>query len=185
MLAALVFPRAGIAVLAGLLYGPWTATLYALTGTVLGAVVAFGIGRGLGRAQLARITADRLPASRLVRLDDWSTRRGLVAVVSARLLPVVPFGLFNYGFGATRVRVSTFVVGTAVGILPSTVLYTVVGASATEPGSPTFLISSALTAVVASGGLLLARRSARRMLVRGEGQTVAPHLAVYSSKEPA
>lgn len=162
VLAVLVFPRAGIAVLAGLLFGPWTATLYAVVGTVLGAVVAFGIGRALGRAELARITAGHLPDSRLVRLDDWLARRGLLAVVSARLLPVVPFGLFNYGFGATRVGLLTFVVGTTVGILPSTALYAVVGASATEPASPTFLISTALAAAAAVAAAMLTRRSARK-----------------------
>jgi uncharacterized membrane protein YdjX (TVP38/TMEM64 family) len=152
----------------GLVFGPVTATLYALTGTLLGAAVSFGIGRGLGRAQVVRMTAGRTPHTRLGRLDEWLARRGFLTVVCARLLPIVPFGLLNYGFGATRVRASTFVLGTAVGILPSTVLYTVVGASATDPGSPTFVISTVLSGLAAVAGVLLARHSTRVMKAGGE-----------------
>jgi uncharacterized membrane protein YdjX (TVP38/TMEM64 family) len=158
VLALLLFPRTGIAVLAGLVFGPWTATGYIMLGTLLGGSVAFGVGRVLGREYLDQLAAGR---GRMARLDAWLDRRAFAAVVGARLLPVVPFGLLNYGFGATRVPLGTFVLGTAVGILPSTFLYTVVGASASDPTSPVFLGATALTAVLAVVGVVIVGRMRR------------------------
>jgi uncharacterized membrane protein YdjX (TVP38/TMEM64 family) len=162
VLAVLLFPRAGVALLAGVVFGPWAATGYVLAGTLIGAAVAFGVGRALGREYLDRLTARRGEAGRLARLDGWLGRRAFLAVVCARLLPVVPFGLLNYGFGATRVRPGTFLAGTAVGILPSTFLYAVVGAAAADPTSPLFLGAGALTAVLAVLGAVIVGRIHRR-----------------------
>ncbi|MCW2609804.1 MAG: hypothetical protein JWM15_1050 [Cryptosporangiaceae bacterium] len=162
VLAVLLFPRAGVAAVAGVVFGPWPATGYVLTGTLLGAAAAFGVGRVLGREYLDRLTVRHGGTGRLARLDGWLGRRALLAVVTARLLPVVPFGLLNYAFGATRVRPGTFLAGTAVGILPSTFLYAVVGAAASDPTSPLFLGAAALTAVLAVGGALLVGRLSRR-----------------------
>lgn len=156
VLAVALFPRAGVAVLAGAVFGPWAATGYVLAGTLAGAAVAFGVGRVLGREYLHRLATRR--GRRLARLDDWLGRRAFAAVVLARLLPVVPFGLLNYGFGATRVGLVTFLAGTAVGILPSTFLYAVVGSAASDPTSRLFLASTGLTAILAVGGAVIVGR---------------------------
>jgi uncharacterized membrane protein YdjX (TVP38/TMEM64 family) len=161
-LALMLFPRTGTALLGGLLFGPWAATLYIVLGSVLGASVAFGVGRLLGRDYLAELTAGRLETSRLARLDAWLGRRAFVAVVVTRLLPLVPYGLLNYAFGATRVRYGVFVAGTLVGILPNTVLYATVGSAATNPTSPLFLTSAALTAALALAGVVIVGRVDRR-----------------------
>jgi uncharacterized membrane protein YdjX (TVP38/TMEM64 family) len=161
VLAVALFPRAGVAVVAGVVFGPPLGTTYVLAGTMLGAAVAFGVGRVLGREYLDRLTTRRGRESRLARLDGWLGRRAFLVVVCARLLPVVPFGLLNYGFGATRIRVGTFLAGTAVGILPSTFLYAVVGSAASDPTSPLFLASAGLTAALAAGGVVIVGRAHR------------------------
>jgi uncharacterized membrane protein YdjX (TVP38/TMEM64 family) len=155
VLAVALFPRAAVALLAGAVFGPAAATGYVLAGTLLGAAVAFGVGRALGRGYLDRLTTRRGDAGPLARLDGLLGRRAFLAVVLARLLPVVPFGLLNYGFGATRVRPAAFLAGTAVGILPSTLLYGVVGSAAADPTSPLFLVSTGLTAVLAVIGAVI------------------------------
>lgn len=162
VLALMLFPRTGIALLGGLLFGPWAATLYIVLGSLLGASVAFGVGRLLGRDYLAQLTAGRLETSRLARLDVWLGHRGFLAVVVARLLPLVPYGPLNYAFGATRVPYGVFAAGTLVGIFPNTVLYATVGSAATDPTSPLFLGSAALTAALTVGGALIVGRVNRR-----------------------
>jgi uncharacterized membrane protein YdjX (TVP38/TMEM64 family) len=166
VLAVLLFPRTGIALLAGLLFGPLWATVYIVSGTLLGAAVAFALGRLLGREYLDQLAAG---TRGLARLESWLERRAFLAVVAARLLPVVPFGLLNYGFGATRVSFGTFLAGTAVGILPSTVLYSVVGASAADPTSPVFLGATALTALLAVAGVVIVGRLHRHGRTHGSG----------------
>jgi uncharacterized membrane protein YdjX (TVP38/TMEM64 family) len=160
-LALLLFPRTGVAVLGGVLYGPAEATAYVLAGTLLGGSVAFGIGRLLGRDYLSRLTAGRLETSRTARLDAWLHRRAFLAVVVARLVPVLPFGLLNYGFGASRVPYRAFVAGTAVAILPTTFLYATVGSAASDPTSPVFLGSAALAALLALAGVVIVGRVRR------------------------
>jgi len=162
VLALLVFPRAAVAAVAGLVYGPAPGTLYAVLGTTIGATVAFAVGRALGRAYLVQRIGARLGS-----VDRWLDRRGFLAVLYARILPVVPFGLLNYGFGTTRVRPWVFVVGTAAGILPSTYLYATLGGAVDEPTSPEFLLAAGLTvAITVAGGVVVHRANRRRLAAR-------------------
>jgi uncharacterized membrane protein YdjX (TVP38/TMEM64 family) len=156
-MAVLLFPRTGVAILAGLLFPPGPAVCYAIVGTVLGASIAFGIGRALGRPYLAQRTAGTPHGSRLVRFQHWLDRGGLLAVLTVRFLPILPFGLVNYAFGATKVRLRWFVAGTTIGLLPSTVLNVFVGATATRPTSPAFLMSVGASVLLTVVGALLVR----------------------------
>ncbi|GAA3389691.1 TVP38/TMEM64 family protein [Cryptosporangium minutisporangium] len=158
----LMVPRGVPAVLAGLLLPPGVAVATALCGIALGATVSFSLGRWLGRPYLAGRTARVAPDARLARLQAWLDRDGTRAVVYARILPVFPFGLLNYLFGATSVRVLPFVLGTAFGVAPSTTAYVLVGASADQPGSPAFLLSVGLVALVGALGLAHAWYTRRR-----------------------
>ena len=49
-------------------------------------------------------------------------KRGLLAVVTFRLLPVAPFTLVNLAAGASGIRFADFLVGTVIGLLPGLVL---------------------------------------------------------------
>jgi uncharacterized membrane protein YdjX (TVP38/TMEM64 family) len=157
-LAVLLFPRSGVAIMTGLLFPPEWAVVYAVVGTVLGASVAFAIGRTLGRPYLAQRTAGTAHGSRLVRFQEWLDRRGAFAVLTVRFVPIIPFGLVNYAFGATRVRYRNYLAGTAVGLLPMTVLNVLVGATVTRPGSPAFLLSACASVLLTAVGWLLVRR---------------------------
>lgn len=107
LLAALI-PRSGLAAGAGLLFGAWAGAGYVMAGALLGAVLAFAIGRWLGR--------DFLDARRrAAALNSWLDCRGLLGVFVLRLLPIAPFGLISYAFGATRVRLRTFTAATLLG----------------------------------------------------------------------
>ncbi|GAA3390388.1 TVP38/TMEM64 family protein [Cryptosporangium minutisporangium] len=158
VLAALVLvPRAVPAVLAGLLLPPALGVLCALAGSVAGATLAFSLGRALGRPYLLYREQRAGPAARLARLQRWLDRHGLAAVIYARLAPVLPFGLLNYAFGATTVRLAVFVAGTTVGIAPSTAAYVYLGAAADDPASVGFLLPLGVVTV----GALVASVHAR------------------------
>jgi uncharacterized membrane protein YdjX (TVP38/TMEM64 family) len=168
-LALVMVPRSAVAVLGGVLFPPVEATAYVLAGVLAGGSVAFGIGRLLGREYVARLTSGRLATGRTARLDEWIGRNGFAAVVVTRLLPVLPFGLLNYGFGTTRVRYAVFLAGTAVGILPTTFLYATVGSAATDPASPTFLAATTASVALAVVAVVLVRR-----LRRGKRLVILP-----------
>lgn len=162
VLTLLLFPRAAVAILAGLLFSPMLAVGYVMVGTLLGASIAFGVGRVLGRPFLSQLTAGRVPEAKLCRVQAWLDRRGAFGVLYSRLVPVLPFGLLNYTFGATRVRLGAFILGTAFGILPNTVLNVLLGASVTDPTSPRFFLAGGGSILAAVAGTVGMRYMDRR-----------------------
>jgi uncharacterized membrane protein YdjX (TVP38/TMEM64 family) len=155
MLSAAMVPRTALAAVGGLLFGPLVGTVYVLAGASLGALLAFGIGRWLGRDFLA-------VRRRMAAVDRWLTTRGTLGVLTVRLLPVAPFGLVSYAFGTTGVRIRAFVAGTAVGMVPSTVVYANLGAQAQTPGTAAFAWSAAAAVTMGVAGAGTAAALGRR-----------------------
>ncbi len=135
-------PKNVLSAAAGAVFGLAEGVALVYVAALLGAAAAFGLGRGLGRAAV-----ERLSGGRLARIDAMLSRRGMTAVLVARLVPVVPFTALNYAAGLVSVRRRDYAVGTAVGIIPGTVAYVAVGSYASAPGSWPF--------EVALGGLVL------------------------------
>ncbi len=118
-------PKNLLAGIAGVLFGLPAGIALSWVGAMLSAWVTFGLARHLGHATVEGITGPRVDrVRRLLR------EQGLLAVVIARLTPVVPFTVVNYGAGVSPVSRREYLLGTAVGVLPGTVAYVAVGASA-------------------------------------------------------
>lgn len=155
VLCLLPAPKALFTALGGLVYGLWLGALLSWLGAMAGATVAFGVGRLLGRDAI-----DRLLRGRLQRADEALSEHGLGAVVTARLIPVLPFTGLNYAAGLTGVRFRDYVVGTALGMVPGSLAYAALGAWGTSPRG-IFAALAALVALVLVGGLV------GRRLLRG------------------
>jgi LPXTG-motif cell wall-anchored protein len=140
----------------GVLFGLPLGLAVVLAGALAGASAGFYAARGLGRP-----TVLRWGGARLARLDDLLARHGLLAVLAARLVPVVPFTTLNLACGLTAVRFRHYVLGTAVGILPASTAYVTIGAYGADPSSTPFLLAVGGLALLATGGLVAARRRHR------------------------
>lgn len=117
-LAAIVsVPITLLIALAGFVFGPGAGSAYALTGTLIAALVTYGAGVWLGRDAVRR-----LAGARLNRLSERLGRQGLVAVVVLRVLPLAPFTLVNLAAGASHIGLRDFLLGTALGMGPGIVL---------------------------------------------------------------
>ena len=149
-------PKNVLSALGGLLFGLLPGVLLVLAAALVGASVAFALGRGLGRDSVERLTSTRVH-----EVDALLARRGLVAVVAVRLVPVVPFTAINYAAGLTGVRTRDYLLGTAVGIVPGTVAYVTLGTYGSTPGAWPFLASAAALVALSVGGVLVARRRRR------------------------
>ncbi len=119
------FPAEFLAIANGMLYGPVLGTLITWSGAMLGALLAFGLSRFLGRPFVETMLARRQSAW----LDSWSGERAAHWIFLARFVPVIAFNLVNYAAGLTRISWWTFIWTTAVGILPMTALMVTMGAS--------------------------------------------------------
>ncbi len=117
MAAAIVatpIPSAPIALAAGAAYGHTLGTIYIVIGAELGALIAFGLARYLGRDTLVRWVGDKLDAGLL-----GSQNLLTFTVFASRLLPFISFDIVSYAAGLSRLHVWRFAVATLAGIIPA------------------------------------------------------------------
>jgi len=140
----------------GALFGFALGSLLALVGATAGATAAFLVARRVGRTGVRDLAGPRG-----ARLEEWLDRHGFVALLYARLVPVVPFNVLNYAAGVAGVGARAYVSATAVGIVPGTLVYAALGSASAHPGSVPFVVSLAavgvLTLTVFAVGLLRRR----------------------------
>lgn len=138
-------PRTVFTVAAGVLFGSIAGVLLTILATVLAALAAHWLVRSVGGGFVDRHSHRPGVAWVRGRLDH----NGLLAVVSLRLIPAVPFAVMNYASGLAGVRLLPFAVGTVLGVLPGTIA-TVVLSDAVTGG--TFHPASFVVSI--AGGLL-------------------------------
>src|SRR3954470_489863 len=147
-------PRPLLNLAAGALFGSQVGVGTALAGTVLGAGVAFGLGRLLGQDALRPLLRGRW----LKAADGQLSRHGFRSMMVARLFPGVPFWAANYCAAVSRMGWLPFLLATALGSVPNTAAYVVAGARASAPTSPAFLIAMAAIALPGLAGAIVAWR---------------------------
>jgi len=117
MMAAIVatpIPSAPIALAAGAAYGHILGTVYIVLGAELGALVAFGLARILGRDVIKRWFGDKIDAGWL-----GSQNALTFTVFVSRLLPFVSFDIVSYAAGLSRLHFWRFGLATLAGIIPA------------------------------------------------------------------
>jgi uncharacterized membrane protein YdjX (TVP38/TMEM64 family) len=150
-------PRTVFTVAAGVLFGAMWGLVLAITSTTLAALAAYALVRWVGGGLVERHAHRPGFAWVRARLDH----SGLLAMVSLRLLPMVPFSVMNYAAGLAGVRLFPYLLGTVLGVLPGTVAIVVMGDAVTGGGvHPALLAVSVLGAVVGLAGTAIAARRA-------------------------
>jgi len=124
-------PGTPLSLLAGLIFGPGFGTLWAVIGATIGATLAFLVGRYAARGLVEGWTAKD---ERVRKLDEGVERQGWRMLLITRLVPVFPFNLQNYAYGITKIGFGTYVLLTAVCIIPGAAVYTFAGGSLASAG---------------------------------------------------
>ncbi len=110
-----------IAVTAGA-FGPWLGLLYAAAGAVASSLTTYLVGARVGKPALRRFVGPRLN-----RVTRRVAEKGVLAVVAVRLVPVAPFTIVNLVAGASGIRFTDFLLGTALGLLPGLIVLSSLG----------------------------------------------------------
>jgi len=100
------------------IFGAYWGFVYVWLGAMLGASLAFFIGRTLGRDFAASLIGDKLK-----KYDDAIRRNGFATVLYLRLV-YFPFTPMNFGMGLTSVGFRDYLFGTGLGILVGTFIFT-------------------------------------------------------------
>lgn len=119
-------PSAPLAVVAGAIWGPVLAGIYSVIGGFLGSLIAYFLGRTLGRSAIKALTG---------KIIYFSKKRGEIYlgwfIFITRLLPVLSFDLISYAAGIANLSLPIYVTATLLGMIPSTLLLTSMGKSFT------------------------------------------------------
>ena len=102
--------------LAGVIYGFGPGIIIAWIGSMIGAIAPFFLGKRWMNPY-ARRTLESYPS--LKGLEDEMTKQGVKVVALTRASLVIPYGVLNYAYGATKVKFKDFIIGNFAMIIPS------------------------------------------------------------------
>jgi phospholipase D1/2 len=171
-----LFPRPLITLFAVVAFGPWLGVAYAMTGILLAASSNYIVGTLMGRA-----TVRRFAGTRLNRVSEVLRSKGLLAMTAVRLVPIAPFVVVGLVAGAIRIRFAHFAAGTAIGILPGSIVTTIFGDQLASALIDPAQINYALIAAVAAA-FVVGIYAVRRWLWKTQ---LAGHFAEPSPPSPA
>jgi uncharacterized membrane protein YdjX (TVP38/TMEM64 family) len=165
----LFLPASVFIVSAGVIWGGWPGSLYALAGAVAGAFLSFIVSRFIGGDILSKLGKSGAQLSRALENAGFST------LLVLRLIPFFPFPVFNYGAGVSGVKLRDFMLSTSLGLVPAIVVITF-SAEALMTGLLTkqdallrlVVVSFSFLALVGIP-LLFRRRAARALHLEAEG----------------
>lgn len=123
-------PGAPLAVAAGAIWGPWLAGLYTVLGGFGGALVAYTLGRGIGASVVQALTGKTFQFSEQVS----EAHLGWL-IFGTRLIPIFSFDLVSYAAGMAKLSLPMYASATLLGMTPSTLMLTFVGAHVQPTGS--------------------------------------------------
>ncbi|MCB1368101.1 MAG: TVP38/TMEM64 family protein [Rhodobacteraceae bacterium] len=115
-------PSAPVALASGAAYGHLWGTALVVLGAELGALIAFGLARAIGRDALRRLFGERVDAGLL-----GSQNVLMATVFASRLMPFVSFDLISYAAGLSCLRAWRFAMATLAGIVPASFLLAHIG----------------------------------------------------------
>lgn len=121
--AACALPvTSAVTLLGGFLFGRFYGALYAIIGATLGGTCAFLTARRLWGISIQQQYAQELEA-----VNQHLRKHSIFYLLLVRLLPIVPFSLFNIIVSVTTVSLRRFIWTTGIGIIPNAFLYAHLG----------------------------------------------------------
>jgi uncharacterized membrane protein YdjX (TVP38/TMEM64 family) len=153
LITALGLPRQAVSFLGGYAFGLGLGTALALAASLLGCVFTFYYARLLGRSFVLARFPDRIK-----RIDAFLHDNPLSMTLLIRLLPVGNNGLTSMAAGVSGVRALPFFLGSLLGYVPQTVIFTLLGSGIHL--DPEIRIGASIVLFVVSGalGIYLFRR---------------------------
>ncbi|RKL69415.1 hypothetical protein CR203_04210 [Salipaludibacillus neizhouensis] len=112
----------------GLIFGAFWGGILSWSSALIGATLCFYIARTLGRPVVEKLVNRKA----LDWSDRFFVRYGMYAIVISRIVPVMSYGIVSYAAGFTKMKFRIYIIGTAIGQTPATMLYSYLGEHSTE-----------------------------------------------------
>ena len=138
-----------LTLLAGALFGFWTALVVVSFASTLGATLACVAAR-----YFLRDWARRLAGPRMDAVDEGFRREGAFYLFTLRMVPIFPFFLVNLAMGLTPLRLGTYYWVSQLGMLPATAAYVFAGQELGRIASASDILGPQMLAAFAALGIL-------------------------------
>jgi uncharacterized membrane protein YdjX (TVP38/TMEM64 family) len=119
----MAIPGYAIAVVGGVLFGPFFGTVYTMIGVTVGSAIAFLIARNYGRPLVERMIHE----DALDRFDAFIQNAGLPGLFLFVLIPVLPEDVISFVAGLSHFRLSVFLIAIFLGRLPAAAVAVLAG----------------------------------------------------------
>jgi len=120
--AAFATPVSPLAYGAGAVFGVIRGSIFVWIASLIGATAGYWLARGVWSAPAHRLLGRYSDKLRALRSGS-----SFLKTLRLQLMPIVPFGVFNYAAGTSRLAFLPFLAGTALGVAPGTVAAVYVG----------------------------------------------------------
>jgi uncharacterized membrane protein YdjX (TVP38/TMEM64 family) len=117
-LGSLVAPVTPFSIAGAVIFGKFHGMFYNLAADVLGATIAFFLGRYFLHGVARKFLETKLPW-----LDRKAAEEGFSVIFYLRIF-WFPFIVLNYAAGATRIRFRDYFLGTTLGLIPPVFIFT-------------------------------------------------------------
>lgn len=134
----------------GLLFGAFWGGVLSWSSALIGATLCFYISRTLGRPVVEKLVNRKA----LDWSDRFFARYGVYAIIISRVVPVMSYGIVSYAAGFTKMKFRVYIVGTAIGQTPATMLYSYLGEHSTESVMMIFWTFVAVIVIATLGAAL-------------------------------
>jgi uncharacterized membrane protein YdjX (TVP38/TMEM64 family) len=157
-------PGLPFTIAAGALYGTLLGTVLAWAGSLVSAMIGYWIARTVGHDVVVRwLERFRRADAAVADARDFS------GMLSLRFIPVLPLGTVNFVAGLARAPFGSYMLATAIGIVPATAIYCYFADSLVEGvGSGR---SDAIRSLVIASVLLILLTLTPKFFRRGKGST--------------
>jgi len=126
LFTAVGLPRQVVSFLAGYAFGFVTGLALGVVATAIGCVITFSYARFLGR----EFIANRFPG-KVRRIDGFLSENPFTMTLLIRFLPAGSNLLTNLAAGVSSVPAWAFILGSAIGYIPQTAIFALVGSGIT------------------------------------------------------
>lgn len=141
----------------GVVYGKFWGTVLNFVGQMAGAIMAFFIAQALGKRAVEKLVGQISGNA----FENWVDRWGGKALFVVRAIPGMPSDFVSYVAGLTTIRVRTYILATAIGYVPQSLLYAWLGDDAMEWFWWIVLGGFGLSGLIGAIAWIVQRRNAR------------------------
>ncbi len=117
---SLAIPMGVLIVAASLVFTPWQGFLISQASIFIGCMLGYCLGSLTGRHII-----HQLNGTWINQVSQKLAQRGLLTIITVRVIPVAPFAVINLVAGASHIRFQDYLLGTMLGMLPATLAITV------------------------------------------------------------